>query len=129
MASIIPDSTSQLLPEIAKPGATQTRSKTFLNQNKFYAPAKLVQIEVPSGRLKIEQTKREKHERLLNRLKINTKLHTMQEVGQKTTRQSDINGFCFTPTTPGDESDASAGLPKKKYRTIKKKKSTIRAMP
>jgi predicted peroxiredoxin len=79
------DSIQDLLPEISKSGATQTRgrhtSRQFPNQNKFYPPAKLVQIEMPACRPKIELTQSEKHERLLDRLKISTKLHTMQEVG------------------------------------------------
>ena len=35
----------------------------------------------------------------------------------------------MTPTTPGDASDASALLPKKKFRTVRKKKLPGRVVP
>ena len=40
----------------------QPTKKLYLNRNveKFYPPAKLVQIDVPTGKIKIERTKKEK---------------------------------------------------------------------
>ena len=40
-----------------------------------------------------------------------------------------MDEFCLTPATPDNASDVSALLPKKKLRTIKKKRSAVKASP